>query len=374
MTMASEWDVAVVGGGLVGTSVAWGLARLGRRTVILDEGDDAVRPSRGNFALVWVQSKGIGMPEYAAWSRRSAELWPALADALRHDTGLDVAYQRPGGLMVALSDRELEAIAGLLRRLHNQQGMVPYDYEVVDRRRLEAMLPRIGPDVVGATYCPLDGHVNSLRLFRALHESTRAAGVAYRPLSEVRRIEPAGGGFRLETAGGEVRAATVVLAAGHGNARLAPMVGLAAPVRPQRGQIIVTEKVAPFLHYPLATIRQTDEGGVMVGDSLEEAGFDDHVGTGVLSAMADRAVRTFPFLGALNVVRTWAALRVMSPDGFPIYQQSESAPGAFLVTCHSGVTLAAVHALVLPPLIAAGQLSADLDVFAARRFDVPKAA
>ena len=90
----------------------------------------------------------------------------------------------------------------------------------------------------------------------------------------------------------------------------------------------------------------------------------------VATALGD----AFPFLGALNVVRTWAALRVMSPDGFPIYQQSESAPGAFLVTCHSGVTLAAVHALVLPPLIAAGALSADLDVFAARRFDVPKAA
>ena len=108
--------------------------------------------------------------------------------------------------------------------------------------------------------------------------------------------------------------------------------------------LIVTERIAPFLHYPITTIRQTDEGTVMLGDSQEEAGFDPTVGTGVTSVLADRAIRMFPRLGALNVVRTWAALRVMTKDGFPIYEQSETCPGAFVATCHSGVTLCAAHA------------------------------
>jgi glycine/D-amino acid oxidase-like deaminating enzyme len=113
----------------------------------------------------------------------------------------------------------------------------------------------------------------------------------------------------------------------------------------------------------------------MIGDSVEEAGWDTTVGAGVVSAMAERAVRMFPLLGKLNVVRTWAALRVMTPDGFPIYQQSVSSPGAFVATCHSGVTLAAAHALVLAPLIAKGALPADeFDVFSPRRFDVPATA
>ena len=68
-----EPDVAVVGGGVVGASIAWGLARKGTRVAVLDEGDTAFRASRGNFALVWVQSKGLGMAEYAAWTKRSAE-------------------------------------------------------------------------------------------------------------------------------------------------------------------------------------------------------------------------------------------------------------------------------------------------------------
>jgi glycine/D-amino acid oxidase-like deaminating enzyme len=152
------------------------------------------------------------------------------------------------------------------------------------------------------------------------------------------------------------------------------MLGLDAPVRPQRGQIIVTEKVAPFMHYVVHTIRQTDEGGVMISDSVEEAGYDPSVGSEVLSIMAQRAVRMFPLLARLNVVRCWAALRVMPKDGFPIYDHSDTCPGAFLATCHSGVTLAANHALVLPPLIDAGALAAEnLDAFRARRFNVSPA-
>lgn len=373
--MRDEHDVAVIGGGLVGTAIAWGLARLGQRVAVLDEGDVAFRASRGNFALVWVQSKGLGMPEYAAWTVRSSDAWAGLADELRRETGLDVAHSRPGGFHLALSEAELERRAATLMRLHNQPAMQRYDYEILDRRRTEAVLPQIGPDVVGASYCPLDGHVNSLRLLRAFHTGMQQKGVLYLPNSKVESIVHSGGEFRISRIGGEVRAGKIVLAAGNGNAALGRLVGLDVPVRPQRGQIVVTERAAPFLHHPVVTIRQTDEGGIMMGDSLEEAGFDTTVGTGVISTIADRAVRMFPLLGRLNVVRSWAALRVMTRDGFPIYDQSVECPGAFVATCHSGVTLAANHALALPAFIAGGALPAEtFGVFSARRFDVPASA
>jgi glycine/D-amino acid oxidase-like deaminating enzyme len=371
----SDYDVAVVGGGLVGSATAWGLARLGQKVAILDEGDVAVRPSRGNFALVWVQGKGLGMPEYGAWTRRSSDSWGELASLLRDQTGIDVCFERPGGFMPALSEAELEDRANQLKRLHNQQAMLRYDYEIMDRAAVAKEMPFIGPDVAGASYCPLDGHCNSLKLFRALHTGLNRFGAAYLPNRRVESIEHRDGGFRLTTAGGgEVRAGRIVLAAGHDSARLAPMVGLNAPVRPERGHVIVTEKTAPFLKFPVGYIRQTDEGGVMIGDSFEDAGFDTTVRPGVTSTIAERAISVFPLLGKLNVVRTWAALRVLSPDGFPIYEQSVTMPGAFVATCHSGVTLAANHALALAPHIAAGKLPEEFDVFSARRFDVPKAA
>jgi hydrogen cyanide synthase HcnC len=368
-----EYDVAVIGGGLVGAAIGWGLARAGRRVAVLDEGDVAYRASRGNFALVWVQSKGLGMPEYAAWTRRSSDGWAGFAQALKEETGLDVAFQRPGGFHLCLSKAEFEARANTMKRLHNQPRMMQYPYEMMERGAVEKMLPQIGPEVVGGSYCPLDGHCNSLRLLRALHTGVKRHDADYLPNHIVETIEPHGGGFRLATQGGHVAAGKIVLAAGNGNARLGPMVGLDVPVRPQRGQIVVTERARPFLPYPVVTIRQTDEGSVMLGDSVEEAGWDDRVGSAVIATIANRATRMFPLLKGLNVVRSWAALRVMTADGFPIYQQSATCPGAFVATCHSGVTLAANHALAVAPMIAEGRLAADLDVFSARRFDVSKA-
>ena len=369
-----DYDVAVVGGGLVGAAVGWGLARTGQRVAVLDEGDVAYRASRGNFALVWVQSKGLGMPEYAAWTRRSSDGWAGFAQILKEETGLDVVFQRPGGFHLCLSESEFAARANTMKRLHNQPRMMQYPYEMLERGAVERMLPQIGPEVVGGSYCPLDGHCNSLRLLRALHIGLKRHDADYLPNHIVDTIEPRAGEFRLATQGGGITAGKLVLAAGNGNARLGPMVGLDVPVRPQRGQIVVTERARPFLPYPVVTIRQTDEGSVMLGDSVEEAGWDDRVGSAVIATIANRATRMFPLLKRLNVVRSWAALRVMTADGFPIYEQSATCPGAFVATCHSGVTLAANHALAVAPMIAAGRLDADLDVFTARRFDVPKAA
>ncbi|HRD77530.1 MAG TPA: FAD-dependent oxidoreductase [Hyphomicrobiaceae bacterium] len=371
-----DYDVAVVGGGLLGASIAWGLARRGERVVVLDEGDITKRASRANFALVWVQSKGLGMSEYTQWTVRSSKAWPRLADALKQQTGLDVALQQPGGLHLALSDGELEKRRDMLRRLHNQPGAADYKVEILDRRAVERMLPGVGPDVVGGTYCPLDGHVNSLRLFRALHTGFRMLGGTYLPEHAVSGIEPlAGGGFRIATENGAVSAGKVVLAAGNANRELAPLVGLSAPMKPNRGQIIVTERLKPFLHYPVTTLRQTDEGTVMIGDSLEDRTVDTGMTLPINAVMADRARRMFPMLARANVVRTWAGVRVMTADGFPIYNQSESCPGAFVACCHSGVTLAANHADEIAGQIAAGRLDPALvGAFSAERFDVQTAA
>ena len=374
MSGRTHFDVAVVGGGLVGGAIAYGLARAGREVALLDEGDIAYRASRGNFGLVWVQSKGLGLPQYSNWTQLSARRWPDLSRFLLEETGIDVVLEQPGGFHVCLSDHEMSHRVATLNKLVGQPGIESYPFEVLDHKALAERIPGIGPEVVGATYTKLDGHVNALKLLRGLHAAFVKRGGDYLPNTGIESVVREGGQFVLQSGRQSFTAKQVVLAAGLGNAKLGPGLGLRAPVRPQRGQILVMERTRRFLHHPIATLRQTDEGTVLIGDSQEEAGFSDVVGLSVLATLADRAVRTFPALADVRINRTWAALRVMSPDGFPIYEQSQAAPGAFLATCHSGVTLAAAHALELAPMILAGALHERLTPFSAERLHVPKAA
>ncbi|MBS0641968.1 MAG: FAD-binding oxidoreductase [Proteobacteria bacterium] len=361
--MPSAHDLIVIGGGLVGGAIAWGARRLGADAVLLDEGDIAYRAARGNFGLVWVQSKGAGMPPYAAWTRRSATLWPELATALHAATGVDTALRQPGGLAFCLSDDEFRQREDMLRRMHNESGDI--GTRMLSREEVRAMVPGIGDAVTGASFCPVDGHASPLHLLRALHQ---ALGPAYRPNQRTDRIEAAPHSFTVHTPDTTYTAPKLVIAAGLGSRALAPLVGLDVPVAPQQGQVIVTERVRKLLDYPTHIMRQTEEGSVMLGDSAEDVGFDTTTRVRILRTIAERNVLAFPALKQASIIRTWAALRVMSPDGYPIYEESQRYPGAFATTCHSGVTLAGAHALALAPAILAGALPEDLAAFTAARF------
>ncbi len=368
------YEIVVIGGGVVGAAIAHGLRDLGPSLLLLDEGDTALRASRGNFGLIWVQGKGLGLAPYGSWTQRSAREWPAFAATLAQETGVDVALAQPGGLSVCLSREALDARAAMFARLFAQPGFERYDVDMLDRAALAQRLPNIGPDVVGGSFSSLDGHCNPLRLLRALHLALQANGVERRADHPVSTIESRSGRFALSTAHGVVEAKRIVLAAGLGNARLAPMVGLDAPVVPEKGQVVVLERARPFLSFPLDTLRQTAEGSVLLGDSKQSGGLDDDLDLGVAAAIARRALAIVPALRGLRVVRAWAALRVMTPDGFPVYAESTSCPGAFVVTGHSGVTLAAAHSRVLAPAIRTGGFPPELHAFDAARFRDVRAA
>ena len=369
MKPIKEVDALVIGGGVVGLSLAYGMARAGDRVRVLDEGDDALRAARGNFGLVWVQGKGSANPSYASWTMDSVRHWPAFAAELRQRTGVDVELSQLGGFMMYLTEHELASQHERLESLRRQVGR-DYPFQVLDHEGVRALVPCIGPEVAGATYCPLDGHVSPLRLLRALLQACATLGVQFHPGMRVDWIAYRDGLFHVHSGGLEHVAPRLVLAAGLGNKALAPTVGLKAPVVPNRGQILVTERLQPFLPYPTALVRQTGEGVVQIGDSKEDVGLDDRTTVDQLASIADRARRFFPLLESVNVVRTWGALRVMSPDGMPIYQASTQCPGAFVVTCHSGVTLAAQHAGALVDWIRGGAEPADIHGFKAERFDV----
>ena len=237
----------------------------------------------------------------------------------------------------------------------------------------ELYVTALGTLKAGAVFCPLDGHVSPLRLLRALLQAFVDAGGALHTGTRIDRIEARGSGFVAHAAARAYAAERIVLAAGLGNRALAPMVGLRAPVVPNRGQVLISERVQPFLRYPTLHVRQTGDGGVQIGDSKEDVGFDDGTTIDQLARITARALRCFPLLAGVNIVRSWGALRVMSPDGLPIYEASTRCPGAFVASCHSGITLAAQHAGALVAWMRGGAAPAALAAFGSERFDVQAA-
>ncbi len=366
-----DYDVAIVGGGLLGSAFAWGLACRGLRTVVFDEGDNAIRTARGNFGLVWVQGKGAGMPEYARWSLESSRLWKDFAERLRQQTGIDTSYSRPGGFHICLDGEELASQQKLLETMRAEALDKYYECEVVEYAQLKKQIPLVGK-VAGATYCPHDGHCNPLRLLRALHKGYLDSAGEYRPHSHVTSLLGLeDGGFELSTSNGKVAIAEkVIIAAGHGSATLGAQVGLDLPVFPDQGQVLVTEKVVPILDYPTNCVRQTDDGSFLLGPSSRDVGYNLETDAPTLREITRRCIKAFPKLESLRIQRSWAALRVMTPDGFPVYQQSVSHPGAFSFACHSGVTLASSHALSVTQWVEEGVIPADFQVFHPRRFHV----
>ncbi|MCW8059458.1 MULTISPECIES: opine oxidase subunit OoxB [Agrobacterium] len=369
-----EVDMTIIGGGLVGASIAWGLARSGTKPLVLDGADLDLRASRANFALVWVQGKGLHAPHYALWSDASAKRWPTMAKALFDDSGIDVGLQQDGAYTFALSEEELEVNREDMESIALETNGRAPQFEVLNRQQTLDRVPGIGAEVVGSIYCTADGHVNALRLFHALHAAMEKKGVTYRPNHHVQTIEPKTEGFILKGDGFSIFSRRVVLAAGLENERLAPMVGLSCPLKRSKGQILVTEKSQTALPCLSAGMRQADEGGIMIGDSEETDSAKISSSSEISAVLASRALRIFPALSDLNVLRSWTGFRVKTADGIPIYDHSKRHPGAFLVACHSGVTLAANHALIVAPQIAADKLDDDLSAFSARRFHAQQAA
>jgi glycine/D-amino acid oxidase-like deaminating enzyme len=369
--MLLETDVAVVGGGLVGISVAYGLALQKVDSLVLDEGDSAIRASRGNFGLIWVQGKGLALPAYTSWAMRAAELWPDLSKRLEQSTGIDLALNQVGGLFFCMTPAALAQRAADMEKVKRQHGG-PYEYEMLDNAGVRKLVPQIGPEIAGASYSKYDGHANPLRLLRALQRAYAEAGGRYLPGNGVVGTDQKGDRFVLITASGQVVAKRIVLASGLGNAKLGDYLGVGIPVRPVRGQIMVTERLPPIFHMAMEQVRQTDEGTVMIGSSWEDVGFDLNTTYEVSRRVASSALDIFPFLTDVQIIRSWAALRIMSPDASPIYD--EIVPGAFLVTCHSGVSLAAIHAFETAKWIAEGAIPNAMKPFNLRRFGVEKRA
>ncbi len=367
--MNNHFDTIIVGGGLVGSAIACGIARRGRQVAVLDGGDRDFRASRGNFGLIWVQGKGGDFPAYAHLTGDAARRWPAFEQMLRDSTGIDIGLQQTGGYDFCLSESDWLARNQEMQLVKQHRGG-EFNYQMFDNSELRERIPQVSEAIVGASYCPEDGHVNPLYLLRALHQKMQIEGCRYIPQQVVVRSAREQNHFVLDTATERYQCERIVFCAGLDNQRLAQDLNMTIPVKPLRGQLLISERVDPFLPCASLQVRQTGEGSLQIGNSHEDVGLDESTCLEVITELATRAVKIFPHLHKIRLNRAWGALRVMTPDAAPIYHQSSEHPAAYAISCHSGVTLAAYHATGLADWISGDESAAPGNEFSADRFSV----
>lgn len=365
-------DVCVIGGGFMGASVALGLSRMGARVLMLDRVSPVHKASRANFGLVWSQSKGLGHPEYSRLSIQSVLSFKGFVQELEAQIGIPAELRLGAGLILSLGEDELDNRRSAIRKMKRQaedHGIKTYS-RMVDRDEIQEMIKPsvLGEQVTGGSFSRIDGDVNPLLLLRAMRRAFILNQGCFHQGCRVLDIQKNGSGWRIHTSQGKVEVPRVVLAAGLGSVRLASRMGVSIPVIPQKGQLLVTERLAPFLPFPMSGLRQAGNGSVMIGYTQENTGFETGTTASAARYLSRRALQAFPGLKRARVVRSWAGLRVLTKDGVPIYDEMDQ--NAFVLATHSCVTLAPVHARLLPDWIMGGPRPEDIHRFTLERFNV----
>lgn len=349
--MGATRDIVVVGAGVVGCAIAYELARRGASVELVDmraAGMGATQASAGILApFLEAREEGPLLDLLV----RSLDKFDRLIPDVARDSGHPVLYKRNGTLEVATDDHrmsELEATAALLAR----RGVAA---DLLDPGGVRAGEPHVAPDVLGGLLVPAQGFVSAPVLTAALAAGARRHGAQIVEHGSVRRIRQNGAGLLVETERGSLAGDRVVVAAGAWSAAI-EIEGVDAriPVRPVRGQLLHIRWAGPPLSRVLICSDRCylvpwDDGTVLVGATVEDAGFDERATAAAVHDLLAAACELVPQGWNAGFTGTRVGLRPASGDDLPIIGPSRRVPNLMYATGHyrNGVLLAPLTAQLL---------------------------
>jgi len=366
--MGESIDILVVGGGVIGLSIARRLRAEGAGVTVLER-DACGRGASWAGAGVLAPPNPHRQDAAAAMHLQSLGLYPALCAELFDETGIDPEYEACGEIEVALDERGLAALGEDARTGSSRKvagGRVAYEMMTIEEAR--RLAPAIGPHAVGAMLCRETAQVRNPRLLRALRASCERRGVVVREGVEVLDFvveKDAVVGVQLEEE--VVRAETTVLCAGAWSTTIGSRLAGLIPVRPVRGQMICMKMDRRPFEYVISRGKTywvpRRDGHVLLGATEEpDAGFVVRNTAEGLSKLIGRGLELIPSMGGAPIETTWAGLRPGTPDDLPYLGWVQGLKGLIAATGHyrSGLGMAPGTAEVVASLIAGRSFPLDL--------------
>lgn len=370
--MSETKDVVVVGGGIVGLSIALAAAERGARVIVLERGKPGREASWAGAGIIYAWSLSHAKTGFDWLMAKGAELHASAASRFLESTGIDTEFRRSGEILVTKPeatdpselDRDLSAL--------NSHGSAARRITMEQARALE---PELSSALRGAVEVPEVARFRPPRHLRALELACARAKVRVISEDAVLSIASKDGhviGVRTETA--LYTGDHVVLAAGAWTATLLAGLGINAPIRPLRGQIALLKTPSPILQRVISTgyeyLVPRDDGRVLVGSTREDVGFDKRTTAAAIRGLLASAAVMAPALEGADVEMTWAGLRPATPDGMPIIGAIPGHAGLWIAAGHTryGLHLGPITGAVMAELMISGKTEVDLSMLALSRF------
>jgi glycine oxidase len=377
-----QFDVVIVGAGVIGCAIAWRLGQAGLRVAVVERGAVGREASSAAGGMLAPLAEADRADEFFELAVASRAMYADFARQVAEATGIDIEYRSEGTLFLALSEEDEEE----LESRYQWQRASGLNVKRLGAECVRKLEPQVNARLRWALKFPDDHQINARRLVTALEVAARGAGVAFRTHTEVRSLlTQAGGGQRrkqvvgLHTIRGNLFARCVVVAAGSWSSLLPLGDGngsLPLEIEPVRGQMVALKAPTPPLSHVIYSRRgyliPRLSGILIAGSTTERVGYDKRVTAGGAAAIVNRAVEIAPVLTDSALVETWAGLRPASPDGWPILGEDPATNGLIYATGHyrNGILLTPITAQLITQLILSGRSDINLSPFSISRFSV----
>jgi glycine oxidase len=348
-----DCDVAVIGAGVIGAAITYELVTRGAAVTLVDCRGAGLGSTQAAAGMLVPYLEGFGRP-LLPLATRSLEMYDAFIDRVSRDAGISIEYQRTGSLQVVTADESLDE----LQHIAADARVAGVDCDLLDAHAARQAEPRLAPDVSGALLMKSHGYVVAADLSGALVAAAIKHGARIRIPARAQRIEHHDGQLRIHLdTEAPLTAQHVVVAAGSWSGSIVIDGVAPLPVRPIRGQLMQLASDAPALNRIVWGRRcylvQAGQGSILVGATVEDAGFDERTTVAGVRELLDGACDLVPSLRQASFVGARVGLRPATADEMPIIGRSAKLPGLVYATGHyrNGVLMAPLTARAVADLI-----------------------
>lgn len=367
-------DVVIVGGGIIGLSIARELALRGlQKVTVIERGEFGKEASWAAGGILAPQVEADSPDEFFKLASASRDLYPRFVGALQAETGIDVQLEQTGTVYVGFTDEDERE----MRRRFDWQTRAGLQVEWLAREDVRRLEPNISPHVRCALRFPDDWQVENRKLTEALVRANEKLGVQLIANCEIRSVRIENKrvtGIESETA--SIEAATVVIAAGAWTSEIRTLGtnSSAVQIEPLRGQMLCFQTDPPFTRHVIYSSRgylvPRHDGRLLAGSTTEHVGFDKRVTDEGAAAIKSMAFEIAPRLESAAIMDSWAGFRPHAPDDLPVLGPAADTGGLFYATGHyrNGILLAPITAEIIAEAVVNRKSSPFLASFSPDRF------